>query len=38
MTENYHSQFAGKQILLPNQLEYYPTLENLSQHRKRFNF
>jgi len=32
------SQFSGKQILLPNQLEYYPTLENLSQHRKRFNF
>ncbi len=32
------SQFAGNQIFLPNQLEFYPTLENLSQHRKRFNF
>jgi putative restriction endonuclease len=32
------SQFAGKQILLPNSFEFYPTLDNLSQHRKRFNF
>lgn len=32
------SQFVGKQILLPNQLEYYPALENIAQHRKRFNF
>lgn len=32
------SQFAGKQILLPIQLEFYPTLENIAQHRKRFNF
>lgn len=32
------SQFAGKQILLPSQLEFYPTLENITQHRKRFNF
>lgn len=31
-------QFEGKQILLPNQLEYYPTLDNIAQHRKRFNF
>jgi len=39
--ENYSiynlSQFAGKQILLPSQLENYPTLENFYQHRKRFN-
>lgn len=32
------SQFEGKEILLPNQLEFYPTLENLSEHRKRFEF
>ncbi|HRO75462.1 MAG TPA: HNH endonuclease [Crocinitomicaceae bacterium] len=32
------SQFEGKQILLPNKLEFYPNLENLSQHRNRFNF
>lgn len=32
------SQFEGKQISLPNQSEHYPTLQNLSQHRKRFNF
>ena len=32
------SQFDGKQILLPKQLEFYPSLENISQHRKRFNF
>ncbi len=32
------SQFAGKKILLPNNFEFYPTLDNLSQHRKRFNF
>ena len=32
------SQFKGKQIMLPDNPEYYPALENLSQHRKRFNF
>ena len=32
------SQFIGKQILLPVQVEHYPTLENISKHRKRFNF
>lgn len=32
------SQFEGKEILLPNQLEFYPTLENFSEHRKRFEF
>lgn len=32
------SQFEGKQISLPNNLEHYPALDNLSQHRRRFNF
>lgn len=32
------SQFADKKILLPNKSEFYPTLENLSQHRKKFGF
>lgn len=32
------SQFEGKEILLPNQLEFYPILENFSEHRKRFEF
>ena len=31
------SQFAGKQILLPINPYFRPALENLSQHRKRFN-
>ena len=32
------SQFAGTKITLPNQSHLYPALENLYQHRKRFNF
>src|SRR5690606_5048609 len=32
------SQFEGRKILLPNHSNFYPALENLSQHRKRFNF
>lgn len=32
------SQFKGKKILLPNQLGFYPKLENLFNHRNRFNF
>lgn len=32
------SQFEGKQILLPNQINYAPSLENLAQHRKKNNF
>ena len=27
-------QFEGKQILLPNQIHYYPSIENLAYHRK----
>ncbi len=30
------SQFEGKQIILPTNIEYYPALENIRQHRKRF--
>jgi putative restriction endonuclease len=32
------SQFEGMKITLPNHLDFYPALENLYQHRKRFNF
>lgn len=32
------SQFAEKQILLPKRIEFYPSLKNISEHRKRFNF
>jgi len=31
-------QFAGKPIQLPSQPAYYPSLTNLADHRKRFNF
>lgn len=31
-------QFEGKEILLPKNLDYYPLIENLSLHRKRFEF
>lgn len=30
------SQFIGKTILLPTQIEHYPSLENFYQHRKKF--
>jgi putative restriction endonuclease len=30
--------FEGKQILLPKTEKYYPLIENLAKHRKRFNF
>lgn len=32
------TQFEGKTITLPNHSDFYPALENLHQHRKRFNF
>ena len=32
------SQFINKQITLPKQIEFHPELENLKQHRLRFNF
>lgn len=32
------SQFNGRKILLPNQSEFHPKLENLFKHRIRFNF
>lgn len=32
------SQFEGKQIILPTKEEHYPTLQNIAQHRNRFNF
>ncbi len=32
------SQFAGTKITLPENSKYYPALENLYQHRKRFHF
>ena len=31
-------EFEGKQILLPNIQKYFPSIENIRQHRKRFNF
>jgi len=31
-------QFEGKQILLPNKKEYYPSQENLAAHRLRYGF
>jgi putative restriction endonuclease len=38
--ENYYSikQFEGKQILLPNNKQYFPAQENLAAHRLRYNF
>lgn len=36
---NYNiSQFAGKQILLPKESRYYPSQENIYQHRQKFGF
>lgn len=32
------SQFSGIKITLPSQKKHYPALENLKQHRERFNF
>ena len=32
------NQFKNRKILLPSQKEYYPSPENLRQHRNRFNF
>jgi putative restriction endonuclease len=31
-------QFEGKQLLLPEQRDYYPLLDNLRKHRERFDF
>lgn len=31
-------QFEGKQILLPNNIQYFPSQENLAAHRFRHNF
>jgi putative restriction endonuclease len=31
-------QFLGKQILLPVELRYYPSQENIQQHRQKFGF
>ena len=40
--ENYSSynlhQFEKKEITLPNNSKYYPSLENLGKHRVRFGF
>lgn len=38
--ENFYSikQFEGKQILLPNKKEYFPSQENLAVHRNRHKF
>lgn len=32
------SQFKGKEVLFPDQMKHYPSLENLAQHRRRFGF
>ena len=38
--ENFYSikQFDGRQILLPNNKQYFPSQENIAAHRLRHNF
>ncbi|MDO4729235.1 MAG: HNH endonuclease [Bacteroidota bacterium] len=32
------SQFEGKQIILPTEIDFYPDINNIRKHRKRFGF
>lgn len=32
------SQFEGKQIILPNQTKFYPSMNNIKKHQERFGF
>lgn len=37
-SEGYDDTLTNGIALCPNQIEFYPTMENIAQHRKRFNF